>query len=374
MCAAIRQRVEIALWLTERFEPELLFLVFMAADHMQHYGWLEWETDGLTSRVAKVYRCLDEAVGAFVQAFEPDSDVMVVSDHGAGRMSGVVNLNAWLAENGWLSYADTRGMVRGELPRLTLYRLLELRRRLPRGLRNFAKQHAPVLRDRIHELKEFTAIDFHRTQAFAYGNMGNIVINLRGREKFGIVEPGAEYDRLCEAIRSRALELTHPETGEHLIPAIHRRDELFDGPELERIPDLIVEFDRYAWAGKGNLMKATPMFGDVIKMPDSGHERYVGTHRHEGIIGLKGKSAGRGAIPMANIGDVAPTIMYLLGEAVPTQMEGRVLEEMLDSSLLEDRSVEYADAPAVGVREAESYRPDELGEVEDRLRNLGYLE
>jgi predicted AlkP superfamily phosphohydrolase/phosphomutase len=267
-------------------------------------------------------------------------------------------------------------MIGGELPRLTLYRLLELRRRLPKGLRDFAKQRAPMLRDRVHELKEFTAVDFQRTRAFAYGNMGNIVINLRGREKFGIVEKGDEYDRLCEDIRAQALELRHPETGDQLIVAVHRRDELFEGPELERIPDLIVEFDHYAWAGKGNLMKATPMFEDIIKMPDSGHEHYVGTHRHEGIIGFRGKSAQEAKIAQANIQDVAPTIMYLLGEKVPIQMEGRVLEEMLDPTLLADRSIDYADADAVvvGIREAENYSPDELDEVESRLRNLGYLE
>ena len=81
---------------------------------------------------------------------------MIVSDHGAGRMKGAVNLNAWLAEHGWLTYADS-GVRRRELPRYTLYRLLEQRRKLPKGLRNFAKQRAPKLRDRVHELKEFVA-------------------------------------------------------------------------------------------------------------------------------------------------------------------------------------------------------------------------
>src|SRR5205807_9213485 len=171
------QRVEIALWLQERYKPELLFLVFMAADHMQHYGWIEWEERGLDSRVASIYRAFDDALAAFVDALGPDADIMIVSDHGAGRMKGVVNINAWLAENDWLTYAN--GHKSGEeLARLTLYRLLELRRRLPRRLRNIAKQHAPALRDRVHELKEFTAIDYERTRAFAYGNMGNVVINL----------------------------------------------------------------------------------------------------------------------------------------------------------------------------------------------------
>jgi len=118
MKAAIDQKIDSTLWLADRFEPDLLFVVFMAADHMQHYGWLEWEEKGLESRVAEIYRILDGAVGAFAEAFGSDSDIMVVSDHGAGRMKGCVNVNAWLAQHGWLTYSDARGMFREELPRL----------------------------------------------------------------------------------------------------------------------------------------------------------------------------------------------------------------------------------------------------------------
>src|SRR5262245_52873 len=39
---AAEQKVDATLWLAERFEPELLWVVFMAADHVQHLGWREW--------------------------------------------------------------------------------------------------------------------------------------------------------------------------------------------------------------------------------------------------------------------------------------------------------------------------------------------
>jgi predicted AlkP superfamily phosphohydrolase/phosphomutase len=373
MGAAIEQRIDACLWLRERFEPDLLLVVFMAADHMQHYGWLEWEEQGLDSRVAAVYRHLDRAVGAFREALRPDEDLMLVSDHGAGRVRGVVNINAWLAEHGWLTYADT-GVRRQELPRYTLYRLLEQRRRLPRGLRKWVKQRAPMLRDRVHDLKEFVAIDFRKTRAFAFGNFGNVAINVRGREKYGTVEPGEEYDRLCEEIRAAALELVHPETGERLIAAVHRREELFYGPQLEKIPDLIFEFAGYAWSGKGNLMRQTPTIWDTIKMSESGNETYVGTHRHEGIVALAGPSAAHREIATVNIQDVAPTILYLLGEAVPADMEGRVLEEMIEPALLDAGPPEYAETGAIAVGEVQSYAADDLDEIEGRLRSLGYLE
>jgi predicted AlkP superfamily phosphohydrolase/phosphomutase len=374
MRSAIEQKLDCAVWLSERFDPELLIVVFMAADHMQHYGWIEWEEKGLESRVAEIYRGLDDAVGAFREFLGPDRDVLVVSDHGAGRMKGVVNINHWLAEHGWLTYANgARRMGVREAARMALYQLFEQRRRLPQGLRNFAKQHAPRLRERAYELREFTAIDFKRTQAFAYGNMGNVVINVRGREKDGIVEPGREYDELCAQIVARAAELTDPKTGEPLINAVHRRDELFQGPAVEKLPDLIVEFD-YAWAGKGNLMKRTPTIWDEIKMPDSGKDHYIATHRHEGIVALAGPSAAVGEIHGANIEDVASTAMYLLGERVPVDFEGRLLEEAISSERLESQPPEYGEGAEVAPQAAESYRADDLDEVEGRLRDLGYIE
>ena len=371
MRTAIEQKVDACLWLAERFQPDLLLAVFMAADHMQHYGWLEWEERGTESRVAAVYRHLDGAVGALSGALGSDSDLMVLSDHGAGRVKGVININAWLAENGWLTYADS-GVLREELPRYALYRLLQLRHKLPRGLRNMVKQRAPALRDRVHDLKEFVAIDFRKTRAFAYGNFGNVVINVRGREKHGTVQPGAEYDRLCDDIKAQALGIVDPETGEKLVAAVHRREELFHGPQLEKIPDLIFEFAGYAWAGKGNLMKRTPTMWDTFEM--AANETYVGTHRLEGIFGLTGPSAARTQIATANIQDIAPTILYLLGEPVPSDIEGRILEEVIDPALLDARPPEFSETGGVTVGDVQNYAPEDLDEVEGRLRSLGYLE
>jgi predicted AlkP superfamily phosphohydrolase/phosphomutase len=375
MRATIEQKLDCALWLSERFDPELLLVVFMAADHMQHYGWIEWEEKGLESRVAEVYRGLDDAVGSFLEFVGPDRDVLVVSDHGAGRMKGVVNLNAWLAQHGWLTYTDdVLRMGPREMARMALYKLFEQRRKLPQGLRNFAKQRAPKLRERAYVLREFTAIDFKRSRAFAYGNMGNVVVNVRGREKDGTVEPGEEYEELRTAIAEQARELADPETGAPLVKAVHRREDLFEGPEIGRLPDLIFEFDRYAWGGKGNLMKRTPTIWDEIKMPDSGKDHYIGTHRHEGIVAFMGPSATHGEIVGANIEDVAPTAMYLLGEPIPVEFEGRLLVEAIDPARLDAQPPDYAERQEVALQSAQGYRADDLGEVEGRLRDLGYIE
>jgi predicted AlkP superfamily phosphohydrolase/phosphomutase len=369
---AAEQKVDAALWLAERFDPDLLVTVFMAIDHAQHCGWLDWQERGLESRLAEVYRIHDAVTGALIQAAGADTDIMIMSDHGGGRLKGTVNLNAWLADEGFLQYAEGFNVRRGEeLGRIAVFKLLQGRRYLPRSWRNFVKQRAPWLRDRAHELKEFTLIDWTKTKAFAYGYMGSVVVNVRGREREGTVEPGEEYDRTCDEIATRALQLRDPETGEQLVAAVHRRDMLFSGPELDKVPDLIFEFRNYEWAGKGNLQQRTPTIWDSVAPAGFSLD---GGHRAEGIVAFAGPSARLGGTVQASIEDIASTVMYLLGEPIPLDFEGRVIEEGLDPHLLANEPPRYAESAHVQLGEIQTYSPEETAEVEDRLRGLGYVE
>jgi predicted AlkP superfamily phosphohydrolase/phosphomutase len=365
------QRVAVTLWLAERFDPELLIVVFMAADHAHHLGWDEWERSGADSRLAKVYGILDEAAGALAGGL--GGDIMLVSDHGSGPLSGVVNLNGWLAEQGLLEYAGTAELMRGgQLKRMAAARALAAWRRLPLDLRTRAKQRLGGLRERSYELQNFHVVDFERTKAFAYGTFGNIVVNVRGRERDGIVAPGAEYEAVRDEISRALRELRDPASGRAIVAAVHRREELFSGPHVDRVPDLVVEFVDYEWLGKGNLKSRTETIWDRVEIAGT-NAAYVGSHRHEGIVALSGPSAAPGGL-FASIEDIAPTIQYLLGEPIPDDMEGRLIDAAIDPALLESRPPAYAAADvrvSTGVR---AFEDNEAGDVQNRLRGLGYIE
>jgi predicted AlkP superfamily phosphohydrolase/phosphomutase len=367
---AVEQKVAATLWLAERFEPELLFVVFMAADHVQHLGWTEWAQRGAESAVAGTYRILDEAVGALVDA-AAGGDVLVLSDHGAGELRGVVNLNAWLASEGYLEYTS-RG---ARLDRRLFDAAFELRRRIPKRFRYAVKQRASGLRERIYEREEYSVIDWPRTRAFAYGTFGNLVINVRGRERDGIVEPGDEYERLRDEVAAKALDLRSP-SGEPIVAAVHRREDLFHGPYLGVVPDLLVEFAEYAWLGKGNLKRRGDTLWDRIEVEPGSEHTYVGSHRHEGIFALAGPSATAGERGFAGIADIAPTILYLLGMPIPGDLEGRIIAEAIDPSLLDGKPPEYVESGKLDLARTErsTYSESEAEEVEARLRGLGYLE
>lgn len=365
--AVCEQRVEIVRMLVERYEPELLFVVFMSADHVHHIAWPDWEARGAESDVAEVYRILDAALGAIVDDIGGEN-VLVVSDHGGGPLEGVVNLNAWLAREGYLAYGSA------ERAASTAHRLFELRRRLvPARWRRAVGRRLPALRERASSLRHApSVVDWSRTRAFAYGTFGSIVVNVRGRERDGIVEQGEEYERVRDELVERlgALELN----GERIVAAVHRREDLFDGPQLDRIPDLVVEFRDYAWLGKGNLSERTESLEDTIAVRSHPAARYVGSHRHDGIVVLAGAAARTGGRVSASILDVAPTVLYLLGEPIPDDLEGRVLTEMIDGAILDAHPPEYVEAVEVDVGAPRRYDEEGVAEVEERLRSLGYLE
>ncbi|HEY7018999.1 MAG TPA: alkaline phosphatase family protein [Gaiellaceae bacterium] len=357
------QKVAIVDWLAERYDPELLFVVFMTADHVHHLAWPDWEARGRESIVAEAYRILDASLGRLLERTSEDTNVLVVSDHGGGALRGVINLNAWLAEQGYLAYADGSSNGGGA------HKVFELRRKLPKEWRYSLKQRLPWLRERAYRLKKPSVVDWSHTRAFAYGIFGNVVLNVAGRERDGVVEPGEEYEQLRNELRERLLDL-RSEDGERIVAAVHRREDLYAGPELDRIPDLIIEFRDYAWLGKGNLTQRTPTLADTITVRTHPSQRYAGGHRPDGILVLAGPDARPGSELQAGIADVAPTLMYLLGEPVPAAFEGRLLAEALQPSLLDERPLEYSDDELVApLDEHESPR-----EVEERLRSLGYLE
>ena len=97
----------------------------------------------------------------------------------------------------------------------------------------------------------------------------------------------------------------------------------------------------------------------------------------EGIFIGKGPAFAQGGRldESANLLDIAPTILQILGVPVPNDMDGKVLHEVLDHSRIpastqfERDSLPVTPAEPVGV----AYTEEEDAEIQQRLADLGYL-
>src|SRR5262249_22922618 len=173
----------------------------------------------------------------------------------------------------------------------------------------------------------FNDVDWTRSVAFSKGNYGQIYVNLKGREPDGIVEE-RDYDAVCEEIVGRLKALKDPLTGEGWAGKVLRREEIYAGPRVADAPDIaFLPHDmRYLPLGNADFT-SNKFIVDAFGIS--------GCHRMHGVMIASGGPIAPGSrLQAANIVDVAPTILYLMDQCLPNDLDGRVLSEMISSEYL----------------------------------------
>jgi predicted AlkP superfamily phosphohydrolase/phosphomutase len=114
------------------------------------------------------------------------------------------------------------------------------------------------------------------------------------------------------------------DTNEPIIKSIIRPYQAFEGERLDDLPDLIVNWVESPAAAHRAVV--SPQFGE-IPWPTPGYnpEGRSGNHRWQGFLLVAGSDVKPGAIENAHMLDLAPTILSLLDQPIPREMEGRVL-------------------------------------------------
>jgi predicted AlkP superfamily phosphohydrolase/phosphomutase len=317
-----------------------------------------------------MYRRVDEKIARLLGHLREDDVVIVMSDHGAGPLKGVVNLNKWLESEGLLRFSGGSKALASRVSR-SAFRFLK--QNLPMSVKGRLKDWFPAVRDQVESrLMDFT-VDWPHTQAFAQGAYGNVWLNVKGREPQGTVDP-ADYDAVCDRIERGLLGLRLE--GEPVVGKVHRRREIYHGPFLDFAPDLVIEWKDYAYHSRQRFGEAEETLFEAQQTMPLFQLEMNGFHRMNGMLVARGAGIRAAAgVSGARIVDLAPTILYCMGLPVPDDMDGQVLREIFTDDFLAAvplvRSAGSSEGAAAGERD---YSEDESEQVKDRLRGLGYLE
>jgi predicted AlkP superfamily phosphohydrolase/phosphomutase len=211
-------------------------------------------------------------------------------------------------------------------------------------------------------------VDWSRTRAFSVGNFGQVYLNVKGRRPQGAVEPGAEYEALRGELIEKALALRDPDTGDRVIQAAYRSEEVFAGRAFETMPDLVLHTDRakyvsFGHADFGSRQIVEPSFGQT------------GHHHMQGVVVLRGPDIRQGVtLEGARLLDIAPTALYAMGLPVPRYMDGVVLVDAFKPEALAARSITFSDDDGDVTRtDGDIYSEEDKAAVMERLRDLGYV-
>ncbi len=359
----IRQQEVATGHLLEKGDWDLLFTVIQAPDPIQHKFWdasdpSDPRHDPEKARrylpaLEESYRRCDEVIGDRMAMAERGALVMVISDHGFGRYEKSFHLNKVLEQEGLLFRAAgaTRAASRG----LSTRRVIDAIRKLDvLGLEGRVPQRYRERLGRRIDAALAVPIDMQRTLAYAAAGSAESVF-------IADHVPASERDDVARRVIAALEAARDPDTGEPIIDRALRREDVYDGGELHRIPDILIDFGERPYVASDRLAA-----GSIVEpLPRAAGG---GRHRRYGILLALGPGVQPGTIEGANIVDVTPTALHAMGLPVPDDMDGRVLRELFSDG----REVQTSAAASSDTSEV-VYTPEEEAAIEASLENLGYL-
>jgi predicted AlkP superfamily phosphohydrolase/phosphomutase len=390
LLAATENTTRVATELMSREMCDLFVVVLRITDEAAHFFWKYMdethpsyspEDKAYRSAILTCYQKADNALSRIVEAAGEGVTLFVMSDHGAGPLYKDVFLNEWLRQEGLLVLKEkpttssllVRLLLRSGLTRTTFGRTLSwmgLGRLKPR-LRALLGERINIIpndpRMRLHE-----AVDWSQTQAYSMGYIGQIYVNLKGRDPQGIVERGEAYEQLRSSIIERLLQLQDPQTGEKVVDKVIKKEEVYKGPYLEQAPDLFVYMKGLSYITRGSYDLAP---AGTIFAPPSTHES--GGHRQTGILLAWGKHIFSNRTihetSPAEIVDLAPTILYLMGCAIPQDMDGQVITSLIEPDYISSHPIACVSPEGTAQKNNRYLTEEEEQELINRLKGLGYL-
>jgi len=281
--------------LLETFDRGLLFYYFGNLDQVSHmlfrpldpgHPAYDAELDApFVDAIPALYIELDRVVGMTLERMHPGTTLVVMSDHGFASIRREFNLNAWLRENGYLVPLDP---YMDKDPGLLL------------------------------------SVDWSRTRAYGLG-LNGLYINLRGRERSGIVDP-SERETLMAEISQKLLRTLDPKTGLQAVSKMYAREKVYqDLGQLHKGPDLLVGYGRHTQcSGDSALGK---VIGNVFS---DNRDEWSGNHAmdHELVPGVLFSNHPLQR-PVENIQQLAGVLMAEFGVVGFPRMETETLQPMI---------------------------------------------
>ena len=280
---------------------DVYFQYFEFTDRVQHimFRFFDPKHPGYTAEggkkwggsILKAYQQMDAIVGETMAKMPKDAVLFVVSDHGFQSWRRMMNYNTWLAKEG---YMTLKGEQQGRV-------------------------NLEMLFDQAGQF--FANVDWSKTRAYAMG-LGDMYINLAGREKQGIVKPGAEYDQLVAELKSKLEAYTDPDTGEHPVAHVFTRDEAYGTYDPVLIPDMFLsnsEGWRVGWQDSlgGIAKQVTEPNLDIW----SGDHCSVYPPLVNGILFSNRKLK----VDQPYMGDMTPTLLDIYGVQPTAKLDGKSL-------------------------------------------------
>jgi predicted AlkP superfamily phosphohydrolase/phosphomutase len=219
-----------------------------------------------------------------LSALDDDTIVMVVSDHGAKKMDGGICINEWLRRQGYLVLKEEPVRESGK----------------------------PIPFEKVE-------VDWEKTTAWgAGGYYARIFLNVQGRESNGLI-PRADYEKVRNELAD-AVEAIPDHEGNPLHTTCFRPEAIYR--QVRNVaPDLIIYLGDLYWRSVGSFGFDSIYTFENDTGPDDAN------HAQDGMIIYYDPQQNLGGMPLSGLQlmDFAPTILHLMEQPIPEEMQGQVM-------------------------------------------------
>jgi predicted AlkP superfamily phosphohydrolase/phosphomutase len=299
---AFDDRAQVILQRLDHKQWDLLVGVIESTDRVQHMFWRLLDPEhpmydkALAAKfgdaIERVYRRCDDFVGEVMSRVGDDTPILIVSDHGFHSFRQSVNLNTWLVQEGFMA-------IEGQQP------------------------GDKKLKDLFGGGTFWENVDWSHTKAYAMG-LGQIYLNLTGREGRGIVSPGADAKAVEDDLAARLMTMTDPETKKPMVDAVYKREDIYTGPFFDNASEIQVGLaDGYRVSWQSTLGGSPPGIVYPNRKKWSGDHGSFDYKSTSGVLISSRPLTLGGRNP--DIMDIAPTVLKYFGLPIPGDIDGKPL-------------------------------------------------
>jgi len=353
-----RKRFFVTKQLMKEYKWDLCMLHVHLSDTIQHwfYPYLDPSSSKFDKnkhiQLSEFYQAIDSEIGDLIETFDESVDFIMLSDHGFKETKKYVNINAWLKSQGLLRISRPSFIL--EL--INFVKKYDKLKLLKIFFGKFLRSKTTFILGDVSARFNNKAIDWENTKAFApYATLfGGVFINDRYRTQI-----------VKNEILEKLNKFIDPDTGTNIVEKVYFKEDIYSGPYVDSLPDIVIQLcDDYICSFPS--VNDKNIFNELsFKYPRPGN------HDLNGIVIFYGKRFKKGVQIKANIIDVAPTILKLLGIEIPSYMDGILLKDVFNDKI--DIKVKEESLTEISRKNIVKNRGSDSIEVEKRLKSLGYL-
>lgn len=295
------------------------------SDAVQHWFWRKKEY------LLVFFQEMDKILKDILENC-PNSNIIVMSDHG---FDAIATYNfypkSWLKKENYLKLKGNK-IQQWLIQKINAFSII-----IPQKYIRFfysiynknKKRHKNMTEEEIkrgHPHPNFAEEDRQKTKTIGIDWKKTVAYN---HDFWGIKIIRENLDRDYEELREEIIEKLKKLTDKNnqkIIRDIWKREEIFGGEEIQKIPDII-------YRPTAEFFPSGYLFSQITGRKKSKHSGDHLTIREGIFIAVGPDIESKGEIGEVSILDVAPTVLYAFQVPRPEDMDGRALKEIFKSDL-----------------------------------------